>query len=536
MISLGVCLLLCGGTLAVRRPRNPLGWLFLSAALTAILLPSATNAVLAAALLVFPTTRSLRVPTAAAAVLLASLLYADPGLTSLLAVLAAVAALVTRYRCGDEVVRRQILWLYLAAVLAVPLVLLGLSAWLAVPPAVALALLRYRLVDVRVVASQATFYLCAGVVLSAVPSVVALLVIPAHWLFQPLLDRAFRVKVPALDLEQGSLDVLVRAVRDALQLPFVALRMEGRDLAVSGSATGQLEVVELGAVQFVTTGRLGRRRRRLLSMLEVPLGVAVRATLASEELQASRERIVAAREEERRRLRRDLHDNLGPRLTGMAYTTDALRNHSSDGRQAEMLGRLRGDIGLAITEIRAAVEGLRPPALDELGLGDAVRAVAGRFAHRAGGEPVTVRVETSVGWADLPAAVEVAAYRIVVEALNNAVKHSGANLIEVHLAIGDELSIEVTDNGEPAEWLPGVGLLSMTERAAEIGGHCTAGHTPTGGRVLATLPLCPMAPHEAQPGTGPTTPSAATRSATSAATRCAPTTASSRSSTPPAPR
>jgi signal transduction histidine kinase len=98
-------------------------------------------------------------------------------------------------------------------------------------------------------------------------------------------------------------------------------------------------------------------------------------------------------------------------------------------------------------------------------------------------------VETSVGWADLPAAVEVAAYRIVVEALNNAVKHSGANLIEVHLAMGDELCIEVTDNGDPGEWPPGVGLLSMTERAAEIGGRCTAGPTPTGGQVLATLPL-----------------------------------------------
>jgi signal transduction histidine kinase len=97
----------------------------------------------------------------------------------------------------------------------------------------------------------------------------------------------------------------------------------------------------------------------------------------------------------------------------------------------------------------------------------------------------------------LPAAVEVAAYRIVTEAMTNAARHSGATNIEVQLALadgdrGDGLSIEVRDNGTGPRlgWQPGFGLISMRERAAELGGSCQAGPDPgAGGRVTATLPL-----------------------------------------------
>jgi signal transduction histidine kinase len=210
------------------------------------------------------------------------------------------------------------------------------------------------------------------------------------------------------------------------------------------------------------------------------------------DLQRSRERLVATREEERRRLRRDLHDGLGAQLAGLTVQAGLLRRLiPTDPAAADALaGELREELRAAIADIRRLVHGLRPPALDELGLAGALQRLAERSS--GDGEGLRVDVEVDRSLPALPAAVEVAAYRIVQEALTNAVRHAGARRCRVRLgADGDDLLVEVTDDGLglPEEPVPGVGLSSMRERAAEMGGGCRVEPAPGGGTaVLARLP------------------------------------------------
>ena len=225
--------------------------------------------------------------------------------------------------------------------------------------------------------------------------------------------------------------------------------------------------------------------------LTVPLlAQTLRARALAAEVQASRGQTIAAVEDERRRLRRDLHDGLGPRLSGVAFTSDAARNLvRTDPTAAEqMLDQLRADTGIAIEEIRRMVYAMRPPALDELGLVPALRQQAvGLRNHQ--GDPVAVSV-TASELPELPAAVEVAAYRIVTEALTNIARHSASRSAAVRLVVdASGLRLEVTDPGTGGPWRAGVGLSSMRERAAELGGSLEAGPGPEGGRVAALLPL-----------------------------------------------
>jgi two-component system NarL family sensor kinase len=567
--TLSVSLAVSGLFVVRRRPRNPIGWLLLAgswAHAASVLsvptgVPAAANAwtlwatlLLPVALLLFPTGR---LPGPWWQVLVWLLAVAGPLILTGLAAavwpwvalaVAVLVSLVLRYRRGDEVVRRQLLWL----VLAVLCNAFALLPWLTplgpwplvvmpalVPAAIAVAMLRYRLLDVRLVVSRVLLYFVLVLGVLAVYSglamavgaldpraelgVAAMLAVAVALAFNPvrvrlqrLLDRTLyghrRDPVRALnhlsarlDAETGSLDDLLTAVRDALQLPYAAFRLRGREVAASGSAAGVLEVVPLAAsgaasgelVIGVRPGqtRLASQDMHVLTVLAIPLGVALRATMLSEELQQSRGRIVAAREEERRRLRRDLHDGLGPTLSGVAYATDAARNlaRSDPDTAVDLLVRLRGDIGDAIVEIRRLVEGLRPPALDELGLVGALHREAARLSYQEGGRPLTVSVDAPAQMPELPAAVEVAAYRISAEALNNAAKHSRAENVRVRITVGDELHILVQDDGQqgPDGWQPGVGMASMSERAAEVGGRCEARPGPDGGTVEAVLPVRP---------------------------------------------
>ncbi|MBN6051879.1 sensor histidine kinase, partial [Nonomuraea sp. RK-328] len=208
------------------------------------------------------------------------------------------------------------------------------------------------------------------------------------------------------------------------------------------------------------------------------------------DLQRSRERIVTTREEERRRLRRDLHDGLGQTLSAMAMTiTMARRSLQRSPESAdELLREMHAGMSAVTDDIRELVHGLRPPALDELGLAGAVRELAGQSSPDTG---VEVRVEGPLE--DLPAAVEVAVYRIVQEALTNIRKHAGASL--AHVVLQRErsaLRLLVGDDGRglPATYSAGVGLASMRERAAELGGVCVVSGAPgEGTRVEVTLPL-----------------------------------------------
>ena len=190
-------------------------------------------------------------------------------------------------------------------------------------------------------------------------------------------------------------------------------------------------------------------------------------------------------------MRRDLHDGLGPVLTGIAFRADAAGNvlHDDPERAEVLLRELRASASDAIGDVRRLVYDLRPPALDELGLVGALR----RHAQQLDGGRPTVAVHAPEPLPPLRAAVEVAAYRIAVEALINAVRHAGANHVDVHVSCccsPEGLTLAVTDDGPgDREWVAGVGLTSMRERVAELGGTLTAGPAGSGGRVSARLPL-----------------------------------------------
>lgn len=292
------------------------------------------------------------------------------------------------------------------------------------------------------------------------------------------------------------------AVREALVLPYASIRAGGEELASSGTEVTHTRVLplRLGAdevgevVVGLRAGDLGLSPadEDVLRIVAPLLAQTLRARQMSRDLQRSREAVVGAVEEERRRLRRDLHDGLGPTLSGVAFATDAARNQvrTDPDRAEELLAQLRATTADAITEIRRLVEGLRPPALDELGLEGAIRQHAATL-HSASGVPLPVAVDVPAPLPPLSAATEVAAYRIVVEALTNVVRHAAATSASVSLCVeAGGLHLAVRDDGRSASgWVPGVGLSSMRERSAHVGGTLTAGATERGGVVEASIPL-----------------------------------------------
>lgn len=270
------------------------------------------------------------------------------------------------------------------------------------------------------------------------------------------------------------------------------------DLVVGGATLGVLRVeVDVGH------DPLGPGDRKLLEDIGSQVGALVQAVSAHRELQVSRQRLVATREEERRRLRRDLHDGLGPSLATLAMQLESAADlvHEDPGRAAELIARLSDQAREDIVEVRRLVEGLRPPALDQLGLVSALRHLAAEHSAGSGsvGVPWTVRADDDLE--PLPAAAEVAAYRIAVEAVTNAQRHSGADRCTVRLTrSGDELQVEVVDTGSGLadDRRPGVGLSSMRERAEELGGTLEVGPDPGGGTVVrARLPLGDERRHDA---------------------------------------
>ena len=462
-----------------------------------------------------------------------------------LAMCAGLAALAVRYRRGSEVERRQLLWLLLAVLVAVIVILpWGLVAGTPIevlfaipliPIAVTVAIVRHQLLDIRLVVSRmlAWMMLLLAVVVAYAGLVAlldrftapglgwsALVTVLLVVLAAPMLPRLQRLVDGALYGDRGNparvvsrlgeqlaspdaeLQGVVTTIRTAVRLPYVAIERGGRILASDGEPSERVHSWPLtrgGTLEGQL--RIGLREgerdlaaadRRVLAMLANPVAVAVHSTVVSEELQASRERIIAAREEERRRLRRELHDGLGPTLTGIAFAADAAANTIDDDpeQSQRLLTTLRRNTRTALADVRRLVDNLRPPALDELGLVEALRQRADQLSWRADGASVRVRLDVPEQVPPLPAAIEVATYRIATEALTNVVRHSRATGALVRLRCGERLELSITDDGPPnGAWAPGVGLDAMRERAAELGGSFKAGPTPTGGQVVAAFPL-----------------------------------------------
>jgi two-component system NarL family sensor kinase len=444
---------------------------------------------------------------------------------------------------GDE--RRRLLWVALpsglaglvwglltfAAPGAAPVA--GALACAAVPPCLYLAAVRPDTVDVRdllvpalvlvgtlfgyiallasagAVAEMVTGHPPDGGLTLVLAALCALTVNPVRQVLRGVVDAVlFGQRPDPLRAASEMAEVIgddpgtaLDAVRASLALPYAALRNGDGVVAESGTEVTSTRGVPLpvgagAAAELVVGLRAGEVRldpadEHVLRLVAPLLAQALRARAAAAEVATSREAVIHAVEEERRRLRRDLHDGLGPVLSGIAFTTDAARNTLRDDPDSAdaLLAALRAEAVGAIAGIRRLVYGMRPPALDELGLVPALRQHAtglrtadDRALH------VTFAVD---GLPDLPAAWEVAAYRIVAAALDNAARHSAADTACVRMtATEGMLLVEVRDGGAaPDGWRPGVGLSAMHERAAELGGTLTAGPGPDGGFVRALIPL-----------------------------------------------
>lgn len=323
------------------------------------------------------------------------------------------------------------------------------------------------------------------------------------------------------------LPAVVETVAHALKLPYVAIGLkDGSDLAIAAEygqrlrngaedSDGHAEVIRIPLTyQSETVGELvitprspdekfSPADRNLLSMLSQQAGVAAHAIRLTHELrqlnadlQQSREQLVTAREEERRRIRRDLHDGVGPILASLLQRLDAVRLliPRDPAKAAGMAEELKGQVKTTIADIRRLVYALRPPVLDELGLVSAIREYTADY-QGAGDIQVTLTAPQTLP--HLPAAVEVAAYRIILEAFANVVHHAQATTCDITIRIeeqkiGSMFCVDVKDNGRglPEKHRAGVGMVSMRERTAELGGSIMINSSVGSGTwVRACMPL-----------------------------------------------
>ena len=452
-----------------------------------------------------------------------------------------------RFEISDEDDRLALLWTSLA--ICTSGVVFGHSAFLttedasivigsvlfvAIGPAMAVGVRRPRLVDVRALIVQVVVlgtvvivYIAIFVgavaaldmlgqpspstgVLAVLGAVVATTFHPLRVVLRGVLDEMlFGDRPDPLDAATRVADrigndpvLALRAIREALVLPYASISVDDLELASSGTPVTYVRRLPLpldgDTVGEIVVGlrpgdlRLSADDADVLRIVAPLLAQTLRARALAEEVQASREQAITSIEEERRRLRRDLHDGLGPTLSGIAFTADAARNtlHDEPAVADDLLRRLRAEASMAVGEIRRLVYDMRPPALDELGLVPALRQRA-HGMRAANGQAMLIEVEAPTTLPELPAAVEVAAYRIALEALTNAARHSGADTAQIRIEVGDGcLSVAVHDHGvDVKHWTPGVGIASMRERAIELGGTLSVNAGPEGGSVRALLPL-----------------------------------------------
>jgi two-component system NarL family sensor kinase len=422
-------------------------------------------------------------------------------------------------------------------------VALGSLAGVLIPVAIGVAVLRYRLYEIDILLNRAVLYgsltvVVAGVYLAvvavarglfgaerslAVQVLATVLAAAALWPLrgrvQRQVDRLFygdrgapyealarlgRRVEEAADTE-SALDSVVKSIADSLRLPYAALELRLGDGWTPAAAFGE---PSSRAVAFPlvshreTVGRLlvgtrapgeelGPDDERLLADLARQAGPATHAVALRQALDASRARLVTTREEERRRLRRELHDGLGPTLAGLTLGLDTAGARSAGQPDLqELLGRLKAESQRAVTDVRRIVYGLRPPALDEFGLAGSLREEVGRLQCEAPALAVALDVPGD-DLAGLPAAVEVACYRIVAEALTNVARHAHATECSVRIQLDHGLDVEVRDDGVglPEGWRAGVGIASMRERVAELGGELVIEPgVPHGTKIAARLP------------------------------------------------
>jgi signal transduction histidine kinase len=412
-----------------------------------------------------------------------------------------------------------------------------------IPIAIIFAIIRYRLFRIRIIISRTLIYslltlILIGIYVVVVGTLSQLFAPSGNFLIsllatgliaalaQPLRERVQHIinqliygqrddpygvlsrlgkRLEATLLPQEALPILVETVALALKLPYAAIALNRNETFVAVASYGlqQDDVIRLPILyQRETIGQLilaprapgetfTQADRQLLDHLAGQAGVAAHTVRLTSDLQRSREQLVTTREEERRRLRRDLHDGLGPTLASIMLKLEATRNllqHDSAAAD-QVLVDLTNRVALVVADIRRLVYELRPPALDDLGLVTALRQFANQHNVTSG---LQISVTAPEALPMLPAALEVAIYRIALEGLTNVIRHAQAMTCQVQITLGDTLALEISDDGRglSEEHRSGVGLNSMRERSAELGGTFSITSKPEGGtRVLAQLPL-----------------------------------------------
>jgi signal transduction histidine kinase len=416
-----------------------------------------------------------------------------------------------------------------------------------IPVAVGIAILRHRLYDIDLLINRTLVYsalsvIVVGLYILVVGSLGALLQVQGSLfasllatgvvavLFAPLRDRLQRAvsrlmyghrddpykvlaglgeRLETTLAPNAVLPTIVKSVAQALKLPYAAITLKRN---VEEESVKVAEYGKKGAGEFLlvpltyqqeTVGELilsprspgesfSKSDLQLLENLARQVGVVAHAVRLSADLQRSRERLVTAREEERKRLRRDLHDGVGPQLAALTLKLETARNLlSHDPKTAALLAELSERARATVSDVRRSVHALRPPALDELGLVPALREGAAQYGQNG----LHISMEAPASLPPLPAAVEVATYHIAQEAMTNVVRHAGASNCSMRITLDEEtgvLHLEVEDDGRGLgeDHKAGVGTHSMRERAEELGGRCTIEALLLGGTLVSAQLPC----------------------------------------------
>jgi signal transduction histidine kinase len=464
----------------------------------------------------------------------------------LLCALVSIGGAIWRTWRAQAPQRQQLLLLLVTAAIVVVLTPLSAPGWLfdiglvAVPAAVAVGVLRYRLLGVEVVIRRTlqfavltllvvAVYTAATAATSAVISdrtgsrivaaaAVALILLPLRDRLQAWVDRLVygarrdplgairRVGASVSAASADPLPAVVRSVTDAVRASFVAITdADGTVLAATGAQRGDArleygltvagaQVGELVICPARGESAMSAADARLIATLIAPVAAIVHAGQLTRRLASAHERTLAAAQRERSRIRRDLHDGLGPSLSGVALGLEAVQAALPDDTQTAgtLTARMRTEVAGAVEDVRRIIDELRPAALEDVGLAAALRERAASLAARsASGMVVDVRVAEPMP--GLPEQVEIAAFRIAEEAMTNVLRHARASRCEVRLEVDDALVVSITDDGVglPMQTRPdGIGLTSMRQRAVDLGGCCTVGPAvPSGVIVQARLPL-----------------------------------------------
>ncbi len=303
------------------------------------------------------------------------------------------------------------------------------------------------------------------------------------------------------------LQTIVETLAQTLKLPYAAISLFGDEkprfathpslppskllhlpLTYQTERVGELTLAPRAAGESFSPADM-----KLIHLIAQQAGVAAYTLRLNNDLQKSRERLVTAQEEERRRLRRDLHDGVGPTLASLSQRIDTATElvDTDPAKSKQLLKDLKGQVKESVAEIRRLVYALRPPVLDEFGLVSAIRE---HTAQYSGPNGLQVTFDVTEPLPALPAAVEVAAYRIVLEAFTNNLRHAKASTCRIQIKIENQiLLLQVSDNGNglAKDNRDGVGFTSMRERAQELGGECVIENNPAGGGVTvrARLPF-----------------------------------------------